>query len=512
MTRIGLRHWLSHDMRSPRRGLQVASSGRQRCRLLLEPLEGRWVPTTVTNLADSGAGSLRQAILDTPAGGTVDFQPDLAGTIALTTAELTVAKNLTISGPGAEVITVSGINARRVFTITASSTVTLSGLTIADGRVSGTAVAGGGIVNSGTLSLIACTVRDNSVFSSTTLNASAIGGGIRSVGTLFITNSVVANNSAEARSTGPGAVARGGGISHTGAVTITNSVVSNNSASAFLGINATALGGGIAGDTTGGKLTIIDSTFSHNSAVADGRSQAVSQGGGIYSPTATLINCTVSNNRAENQGLPVGTKSATGGGIQSATGTVTLTGVTITENAVIGVAGTMTGGGISGRAALLNTIVAGNTAASAPDLSGTLTSSSHNLIGNTQGGSGFQGRDLLNVDPLLGPLQDNGGPTPTHALLPGSPALDRGHPKTDPTGFDQRGLGFARVVGGRVDIGAFEVQGNGYGRTPWALTPLVEAEVIAGLLLVSRNTQPTQPVLVGEVSVSELASPRTDWK
>jgi hypothetical protein len=95
-----------------------------------------------------------------------------------------------------------------------------------------------------------------------------------------------------------------------------------------------------------------------------------------------------------------------------------------------------------------------------PDLQGTLTTSGYNLIGSTSGGSSFAATDLLNVDPKLGPLQDNGGPTQTMALLSGSPALDAGDPSypPSPTDYDQRGPGFARVAAGRVDVGASEVQ------------------------------------------------------
>ena len=84
----------------------------------------------------------------------------------------------------------------------------------------------------------------------------------------------------------------------------------------------------------------------------------------------------------------------------------------------------------------------------------------HNLFGNSFDGSGYAASDLLDVDPRLGPLQDNGGPTQTMALLPGSPALNAGDNTGAPTS-DQRGPGFPRVVGGTIDIGALEVQGAG---------------------------------------------------
>src|SRR5262249_36341377 len=107
------------------------------------------------------------------------------------------------------------------------------------------------------------------------------------------------------------------------------------------------------------------------------------------------------------------------------------------------------------------TIIAGNASYTGPDLYGSLGSLGHNLIGNTSHGSGFHETDLLNVDPLLGPLKDNGGPTLTHALLPGSPAIDAGD-NSDAPEWDQRGPGYPRIVNDIIDIGAFEVQtGNG---------------------------------------------------
>ncbi len=108
---------------------------------------------------------------------------------------------------------------------------------------------------------------------------------------------------------------------------------------------------------------------------------------------------------------------------------------------------------------LKNNIVAGNSAGKGSDVYGVVTSDGFNVIGDSSDGIGYTSTDLLNVDPLLGPLADNGGPTLTMALLPGSPAIDAGD-NTDAPEFDQRGPGFPRIVNGTIDIGAFEVQAS----------------------------------------------------
>ena len=100
MFRVYMRYWFQWLAGSSRRERQTSRPNRRRTRLYIEDLEGRCVPSTVTTLADAGAGSLRQAILDTPAGGTVDFQPGLTGTITLTSGELAINKNLTIAARG----------------------------------------------------------------------------------------------------------------------------------------------------------------------------------------------------------------------------------------------------------------------------------------------------------------------------------------------------------------------------------------------------------------------------
>jgi hypothetical protein len=146
--------------------------------------------------------------------------------------------------------------------------------------------------------------------------------------------------------------------------------------------------------------------------------------------------------------------------------TLTVINSTISGNSVTGNSSTNLGGGIYVGGLGLSvgtTIFAGNTAGTGPDVSATLTSLGYNLIGNTSGSRGFGAPgDQLNVDPLLGPLAANGGPTQTMALLPGSPAIDAGNDSV--LGFpyylttDQRGSGFSRKVGSHVDIGAFEAQ------------------------------------------------------
>ena len=134
-------------------------ANRRRSQLCLEILECRYVPSTVTNLVDAGPGSLRDALATTPLGGMVDFQPGLSGTITLTNATLTITEDVTITGPGAGVITVSGNNTIQVFNLAPAVTVTMTGLTIANG--SNPSGDGGGISSSGTLAISDCAFSAN---------------------------------------------------------------------------------------------------------------------------------------------------------------------------------------------------------------------------------------------------------------------------------------------------------------------------------------------------------------
>ena len=247
-------------------------------------------------------------------------------------------------------------------------------------------------------------------------------GGILNVGTLTLTKSTVTDNTGDDF---------GGGLYNTGTLTLIDTTVSDN---ILLGSNTSGGGGGI---FSSGTLTLTRSTVSSNSTIG--------RGGGIYNLdlTATITNSTVSGNTALN-----------GGGIFNRFGTVNLVSSTISGNTA-----TSNGGGIwnfGGTTSLKNTIVSGNTApTTSDDCAGTITSLGHNIASDAS--CAFAGAgDINSTDPLLGPLADNGGPTMTHALLSGSPAID-GVPLAFCTvTTDQRGV--PRPQGPDCDIGAFELE------------------------------------------------------
>ncbi len=170
---------------------------------------------TVTNLADSGAGSLRDTIASASPGDTIQVQA--TGTITLTSGELYIGQNLTIAGPGASQLAISGNHVSRVFEIAYGTTVSLSGMTIENGMSPATA-GGGGIYNEGTLIITNCTISGNTTVDG--LN----GGGIDSYGPLTITGSTISGNSASVD---------GGGIEAEASLILIDSTVSNNSTGAY---------------------------------------------------------------------------------------------------------------------------------------------------------------------------------------------------------------------------------------------------------------------------------------
>lgn len=380
---------------------------------------------TVTKVADTNDGtcdgdcSLREAIAaaTAAAGDDVIIFSTLfttSQTIVLSGSELVLGSNgsTTINGPGANLLTISGNSASRVISTGANVTATLDGITFTGGT-------GVGALNTGR------------------------GGAIYNVGgTLTVSNSVITGNTA----------ANGGGM--------------NNAASTGPAVNAT--------------LTIINCTFSGNTSSSSGAalqnfststvnirnstlSGNTSNGTGIAGAfqangTVTITNSTISGNSA-----PAGT----GGGLYYNGTNLIVTNSTIVNNSSL-----VGGGGFHRTATTLtanirNTIIANNTgAATSPDAFGAATSQGNNIIGNVTGSTGWIASDLQGVNPMIGTLANNGGPTQTHLLMAGSPALNAGQncvtdaicaaanaPVNVTT--DQRGTSRPQAM--VVDIGSVEV-------------------------------------------------------
>jgi CSLREA domain-containing protein len=319
----------------------------------------------------------------------------------------------------------------------------ISGVTIQHGMAFG----GGGISNNGTLGLTDCVVADNT--------STGDGGGIFSFGDLHLTRTVVSGNKAVG----------GGGIYAAGVTIAFNATIIAN--------KATGLGGGIFQDNVG--LQFVNSTASGNSTTM--------QGGGIAATTAHVIsrNSTISGNSSGQEGGGVfasggdfdaenstlsGNSGSKGGGIFSSQNATGLFNATITSNFANSTSG---GGGVSQSGSapftLINTIIAQNrkivsSTVQLDDCAGTLTSQGHSIVETINTGACSIMGAVTSINPLLGPLQDNGGSTKTHALPNDSPAIDKGDVNgcTDLNGnvlaTDQRGV--ARPSGPRCDIGAYE--------------------------------------------------------
>src|SRR6266542_6340652 len=252
------------------------------------------------------------------------------------------------------------------------------------------------------------------------LRENGLGGGIYNDNgaTLTVINCAISGNGAD----------QGGGIYNGGSMQITNTTVSNN----FVGrvsSQQTSLAGAI---YNGGTLDIANCTIAGNTAT--GTLQSGGVGGGIFNGgTLAIANTTISGNLADSPG-----GSGFGGNVFIAEGTLDI------------------GNTILNTDSGANIFNFGN--------QGTIISDGYNLSSDNGAGYLTAAGDQIDTDPKLGPLQDNGGPTFTYALLADSPAIDAGNPNFNPNNFqpprtyDQRGLGFDRVKNGRSDIGAFEVQ------------------------------------------------------
>jgi hypothetical protein len=436
---------------------------------------------TVTNTSDSGPGSLRQALRDANDHDRITFA--VTGTITLTSGGLPVNKSLTISGPGNDQLSIDGNEALLVFGIFPEKTAAISGLTIRNAQtgiwneqgtltVSNCAVSGnsqGGLFNDGVLTVSNCVVSGNSGFGIfngyyvlTVIHCDVSGNsyGIgNDHGESSVSNCIVSGN-------------QYGGVFNNGVsggpndhifgnapLTIADSIINDNS------------GPGV--DNNSGGVTIVDSTISGNSVGKTGGPSDV--GGGVYTyqhggkipGNLTVINSTISGNFA----------SSAGGGIACG-----FSGLTIINSTISGNSAGVYGGGIANGSLglmIVNSTVSGNSAATcggvcggtveigntilnangSGNIDGSVTSRGYNVCSDDAGGLLNGPGDQINTDPLLAPLQDNGGPTFTHLPLPGSPAIDAGDPSfTRPPFHDQRGSCFYRVFGRRIDVGSVETQ------------------------------------------------------
>jgi Chlamydia polymorphic membrane protein (Chlamydia_PMP) repeat len=465
---------------------------------------------TVTNTNDSGSGSLRQALADANEGDTITFA--VSGAIGLTSGELLVDKDLTISGPGADNLAVDGNAKSRVFHISIGRTVVISGLTIKNGFVTGDYPdgVGAGIYNDhATLTVNDCVISgnlaasgagiyndaynpgetgdnavltvNNSVFSHNISNGG--GGGIyssvfhRGEAVLTINNSAFTGNSAGDDNSGGGIGNASFDVPTQARATITNCVLSGNSAgfeggaifnyglgkglstiqvdSSTLSENSAEQGGGICNNSDGSGLAAIDidnSSLTGNSAADGGGVCNFGFGGNAE---LRISNSTLSSNSAQTGG-GVGNESTDG------LAELNISGSTFSGNSATDFGASIYNHHVFTPALnIINTILnAGASGGNIYNVNGRVISQGYNLSNDDGGGYLTGPGDQINTDPLLGPLQDNGGPTFTHELLKGSPATNAGDPNfTPPPNYDQRGPGFDRVVSGRLDIGSFEVQG-----------------------------------------------------
>ena len=357
------------------------------------------IVTTLQDVsANDGQTSLREAIgyaNSKASTDTISFADNVRGTLKLGGTPLPVLSgDATIRGPGAGALFIDGAGKSRLLEVARGYVVTVSGLTLRGGQ---TDDLGGAMLNKGTLTL------DQVVGTS---NSAREGGAIYNAGgVLSVRASTLSGNSA----------GEGGAITNNGgALSIENSTLSGNTS----GSSAGAI------SNNGGTSTLTNSTLSGN--VALGGSELYNGGGAIDSfggnARVSLNFCTVSANSAPN--------------------------VAAQTRAGIWVEG--------GILAAANSILGGNGAQDIEIDGGTFNSGGYNLIGSA-GTASATSTDLTGANANLGPLDDNGGPTQTRALLAGSAAIDAADPNFR-IGNDQRGI--ARPQGRAADIGAFEADAS----------------------------------------------------
>jgi hypothetical protein len=435
--------------------------------------------------------SLRAAVFaadDHTGADTIRFAKSLSGqTIQLTLGELAIRSQLTIAGPGATKLAVSGNHLNRVFHMTGGR-ITIEGITIRDGHETATAngphcpgsssavyTLGGGVLqDAGKLTLDHAKLANNVVDGPGTASGIIGGGGVAIIdGTLSVAHSRFAQNDSLGA-----AISSGGGVfSCGGPVTINASSIHNSTVTS----HAIAEGGGIATQGESGQETLVltmkKSTVANNNVT----SEAISDAGGVsvVNVPAEIDQSTISDNRG---GVTGGGVIVDGAGLYIANTKVAVTNSTITDN--LGTAPNVSGGGIlvggspaklvmrsstlarntadgsnnatggnlfgAASAKLLNTIVAKGQATTGSNCDAAVKSSGHDL--EDEDTCGFTGKgDKVNKNPEIRDLAQNGGPTETIALKSDSPAIDHAGRKSSPK-RDQRG--FKRD--GKPDIGAYE--------------------------------------------------------
>jgi hypothetical protein len=402
------------------------------------PPEPSGVPFVVTSCDDSGPGTLREAYFNAAAGAQIDLTALTCSKITLTSGALTNAGTTTdiaLIGPGKYALTIDGNYQDRVFVHNGSGTLLIGGVTIAHGSYSGP-YGGGCIYSYGSVELQAAIVTGCQL--STTGTTKANGGAIYAHDLVFVLGGEVSNGRAHAAAANSAGGAIWANTVRLGVTTISDSVVSGDG-------SHYARGGGVyaLGDTQ-----IFYSTLINNQADAGGAVFLM----GAANERMQIANSTISGNHA----------TGAAGGVYAKYRPLQVANSTIARNTAVFPLGA--GMYLAYATDLESSIVAGNTTddgltpSDVGGASGTTIDGASNLV---IASSLPLPADTITLDPMLGPLQYNGGYTKTHALMPGSPAIDHGNNVVGGI-YDQRLFtsevpnGYERVVGPSADIGAFE--------------------------------------------------------
>ncbi len=420
----------------------------------------------VQNCDDHGSGSLRNALANASNGATIDLTQLSCSRITLTTGSLTFTQpEITLQGPGSKYLSISGNDIYSPLRHNAIGRLYVSGLAIEHGLQDGGYYDGKGGCIYGDQVYV-----DDSVLSycmATTDNTNgrygARGGAIYAFSSLRMRNSSVIDSEAVA-----GTEAYGGGIFSRGYAHIISSFISGNY-STFEGGGMIANDGLVASYTTfdsnnavycGGFCAVGDSALV-NSTISNNQASVSVGAAEFYAPYDTapvmIVSSTVSGNRSYYQGgvLIARGKAIYGGHIANSTIAFNHEDIPTRHGAGLALFGQTVNG-----FDLESNIIAGNTygAGSNPDDvaggTGVEIAGANNLIGYSM--LPVPVDTILAQDPLLAPLAFNGGPTATHELLSGSPAIDAGN-NSQGASFDQRGSGYPRVIGAAPDIGAYEL-------------------------------------------------------